>query len=229
MLSDEQSTVIRAFGILNEQVPKNSAFFGVPHPVTFLVDANGIVQSRHFEEDYRTRYTVGSILARNGMPMPGRSTSLAAKHLALRTSASDEVVRGGERIQLVLQVDLPKKTHVYAPGVAGYIPIEWKIDDSPAYTAAPVTYPPSRNLHLKAIKETVPVYEGTVRIQREIVVAQKNAPGPLTIQGTFRYQACDDRKCYLPETVPVVWTLRFEPHDSTRAPEALRRQAPSAR
>ena len=40
------------------------------------------------------------------------------------------------------------------------------------------------------------------------------------------YQACDDVECYLPETVPVKWTLHVQPLDRTRVPENLRRQAP---
>ena len=36
--------------------------------------------------------------------------------------------------------------------------------------------------------------------------AMKN--GPLTIKGTLRYQACDDKVCFRPTNVPVEWTVR---------------------
>jgi hypothetical protein len=41
----------------------------------------------------------------------------------------------------------------------------------------------------------------------------------------LRYQACDDKVCYPPDTVPVHWTLQVEGHDRERAPAELQRQA----
>ena len=78
----------------------------------------------------------------------------------------------------------------------------------------PIRYPEARKLYLNAIKETVPVYEGTVVLERELIAAQKQPSTELMVQGEFRYQACDDKKCYVPETVPLVWRIQFEPHDS---------------
>jgi hypothetical protein len=48
--------------------------------------------------------------------------------------------------------------------------------------------------------------------------------GELTIEGNFRYQACDDRICYVPKTVPLRWTIRVEPLDTERAPAELQRK-----
>ena len=31
--------------------------------------------------------------------------------------------------------------------------------------------------------------------------------GPLTIKGKLRYQACDDRVCYLPKDLALEWTF----------------------
>ena len=48
-----------------------------------------------------------------------------------------------------------------------------------------------------------------------------NASGQLTVEGTLRYQACDDRMCYIPQTLPVKWTLQYEAFDRQRAPAAI--------
>jgi hypothetical protein len=219
LLSDEGSTIIRAFGILNEQVPANSEFYGIPHPVTYIVDRNGLIQSRSSDEDYRHRYTVGNVLGlRAGIE------EVSAKRLKITKSMSDSIVHGGQRFKLRLDIELPPKSHAYAPGVQGYIPIEWKLVESESFSAIPLTYPKSRNLHLKAINETVPVYEGELKMEREIIPAQKLSGSELKIEGSLRYQVCDDVKCYVPETIPLVWTIRYEPHDSTRAPVELRRK-----
>lgn len=232
LLSDEKSEVIKAFGILNQEVPAGTPFHGVPHPVTFLVNPDGTVRSRHFEDSYRTRYTTANILTEDlGVRTGEASSSIQAKHLSLTASASDSVVRGGERIRLILDISLPPKVHVYAPGVQGYIPIEWSVEESPGYKLMPLEMPASKSLHLPAINETVPVYLGKFSLQREVVIAQPkevqnllDSTGSLTLKGSLRYQACDDTKCYIPESIPLTWKLRFEGHDSTRVPEELRRK-----
>ncbi|MEJ7606482.1 MAG: protein-disulfide reductase DsbD domain-containing protein [Bryobacteraceae bacterium] len=153
----------------------------------------------------------------------GPAVKVKAARLSVVTSASNRKVRGGERIRLFLEASLPSKMHVYAPGVIGYIPIAWELEPSEAVELTPITYPPSRSLHLKAINETVPVYEKTFTLRRDIIFKQKN-PTAVEIKGTFRYQACDETKCYVPETVPLSWGFQFEPHDSARVPEKLRRK-----
>lgn len=227
LLSDPASDLIRRCGILNESVPKNSPVFGIPHPVTFLVNEKGIIHSRHFEEDYRRRLTIGNIL---GDPV---TVSPAVKNarVEVQASASDANVRSGERIRLFVDLKLPKRMHVYAPGVTGYIPLEWKMDDGVPMEALPVVYPRSRVLHLKAIDERVPVFEGTFRLTREIVIGSAREMekavadnGKLTLTGSLRVQACDDKKCYVPEDIPLQWNLHFEPHDSIRVPPELRKQ-----
>ena len=219
LLSDEDSSVIRVFGLLNESVPKNTEFFGVPHPATYIVDQNGVVQSRTLEEDYRRRFTVGNLLGRKAS-----ASEVKARRLRIVQSSSDSLVHGGQIFKLRLELDLPKGSHVYSPGVQGYIPIDWKIEPSEQYQMLPMRYPEFRMLHLKAIDETVPVYEGKVVLERDIVPAQKVAGDTIRIVGSLRYQVCDEKQCYLPETVPLEWTVRYEGHDSTRAPLEIRRK-----
>jgi hypothetical protein len=234
LLSDPESKIIRAFGILNETVKPGTPQFGIPYPGTFIVDAKGTVVSKYFEEDFRERVSASDILVRQfGAVADAAAGSVEANHLRLTTAASVPVARPGERIVLSLELDLKPNMHVYAPGVEGYIPIDWKLDESPAAKAHPFEYPASRKLHLKAIDETVPVYRGRVRITREITFGPENAvrplvtpAGELTLKGSLRYQACDDRKCYLPETIPLEWRFHFEGLDRERAPVSLQRKQP---
>ena len=175
-------------GILNEKVPHDSPFFGIPNPGTFILDAKGNIKAKYFEEDFRERFTAADILTRQfGVaPSAGRH-EVIGKQLNAVASASNFVVRGGQRVALALDIDLKPKMHVYAPGVEGYIPIEWKMKDSAAFTAHEVTLPPSKMLHLPAIDETVPVYAGHFRIVRDITIAAGTKLKPLasTAGGIF--------------------------------------------
>ena len=59
---------------------------------------------------------------------------------------------------------------------------------------------------------------------REVVVegdqessAQLAEIDALTLTGRLDYQACDDRVCYDPASVPLSWTLTVSPLDRRRA------------
>ena len=234
LLSDSESKVIRAFGILNDTQQPGSMTYGIPYPGTYIVDPKGVVISKYFEDDYRERTTASDILVRQfGETASTSGAAIEAKQVRLTAGASTTTARPQQRIVLTLDLALRPGMHVYAPGVANYIPIEWKLDEGPFVKLHELKYPPSKKLRLKAIKEIAPVYVGRVRLSREITFGAENtlrplltAAGDLVLKGSFRYQACDDRKCYLPETVPVEWHFQFEPLVRERVPAELQRKNP---
>lgn len=229
LLSDPKSEIIRSFGILNESVPTDNPFFGIPYPGSYVVNARGVVTAKYFEDDYKQRYTSADILVRQfGVIPPGAGEVAEGKQLSATATVSNSIVDAGQRVSLVLEIDLKPKMHVYAPSVKGYIPIEWTLKDSEAWVPHEVKFPEAKNLYLKAIDETVPVYAGKLRLTREITLGPDaklkpalNAAGQLTVEGTLRYQACDDRMCYIPQTLPVKWTFQYEAFDRQRAPAAI--------
>jgi len=219
LLSDPGSKIIRTFGILNESFHPGQLPYGVPYPGMYIVDEHGIVRAKYFETDYVERDTAASILVRQFGANGTGATEIETPQLKLVSSASDATVSPGNRITLVVDLDLKPRMHVYAPGVTGgYIPIDWQIAASPSYAAQPIDWPQSHMLNLPVIHETVPVYTGQLRLTRDVTIAQPIKPGPLTVEGTFRYQACDDKACYPPRNIPLKWTFQVEPLDRQRAP-----------
>lgn len=225
LLADEGSRVIRAFGVLNETIPADNPAFGVPLPLTYWLDPKGVVKRRYEESGYRERASAGSILVREFSEAGVRGQQIQAKHLQLRTSASNASLFIGGRVTLVLEVELPPKMHVYAPGVQGYKPIVWTMADSPNWTSGQPMFPASRQLRLPAIGETVPVFEHSLRITRELTVGLRlPADGTrVSVKGVLHYQACDDKVCYAPEQVPLEWTFTAAAIDNVRVPPAMRR------
>ena len=159
-------------------------------------------------------------------------TPIETAHLTVAPSASAAAVAVGGKVTLALDITPKPKMHVYAPGVqGGYRPIEWPVKETAAFVPGAVAFPKSEILFLEAINEKVPVYKGKVRLVREITIGKDAALKPLvsptgefTIDGEFKYQACDDRVCHIPSTIPLKWTFILESHDRQRVPEALRRK-----
>lgn len=53
-VSDPDSEIIKAFGLLNEQHMPGSFGYGIPHPAVFIVDPDGTILAKLYEDDYRT-------------------------------------------------------------------------------------------------------------------------------------------------------------------------------
>jgi len=69
LLSDESIEIINAFGLRNESHDEGSRFYGIPHPVVFVVNTDKMVIAKLYEEDfmsndksYRERPAVDVIL-----------------------------------------------------------------------------------------------------------------------------------------------------------------------
>jgi hypothetical protein len=232
LLSDPGSKIIRSFGILNETVPVGNPVYGIPYPGTFIVNPQGKVVSKYFEDDYRERISASDILTRDfGQSAEAAPGVVANKYLSVRSTASTSIALPGHRISLILDIDVKPKMHVYAPGVKGYIPIDWTLDPGVPVKLFPLKYPASEMLHLDAIGETVPVYQDHFRLQREITFGAEDRlkpvvtpDGELALKGSFQYQACDDRECFIPMAIPLEWRFHFEGLERERAPEELQRK-----
>ena len=251
LLSDGDSSVIRAFGIYNHVAEEgvgpgrddpavqadvaryvsvfgaNPMIVGTPFPGTFVVDREGRVTSRFFEEFYRERNTAANVMLKLGTPLSGiAGSSGETAHLAIAASQSNPDVTVGSRFHLALDVTPKPGMHVYAPGAddLGYRVIGLHLDTPDFLRALPAEYPASEIYHFEPLDERVPVYQRPFRLVQELVVegspeaaAQLAELDALTLTGRLDYQACDDAVCFNPASVPLIWTLTVQPLDRQRA------------
>jgi hypothetical protein len=229
MLADPDSKTIKAYGVFNSEATGMQK--GFARPGYFFIDANGIIREKLFEAKYRERLTGNNIISKL-FPELGQEVTetFEAPHLRLALEQSDLTGVPGTRITLAAEVRLPPDVHVYAPGTHGYKPIKLVIDPIQYLEFKPAVYPASKTLYLPAIKEKVPVFDGTFHISQDVKVDSGSAfwgslgkDGQLfTISGKLEYQACDKTICFLPTSVPVKWQLKVFPLDRTRAPVEIR-------
>jgi hypothetical protein len=229
LVSDQGSTTIKRYGLLNDTVdPKNRAY-GVPHPGTFIVDRKGAVTSRFLEDAYQERNTAASILVKSGLRAAGGTLSTRTNHLALDAAISDTTVAPGERITVALAITPHRGMHVYAPGTHTYQVVRLVFDSQPWLRAHATQYAASEIYHFKPLNERVEVYSRAFRLTTDLTIlatpeAQKTlaAQEAITITGALEYQACDDKICFNPSRVPLAFRLKLRPLD--RSPPDNRRQ-----
>jgi hypothetical protein len=171
-----------------------------------VLDTKSIVVAK-----YDPSYTFAAILIHQLGWTPPETREIEGKQLTATIGASDSRVAAGERVALTLDVELQPNMHVYAPGVEGYIPIDWKMEDSDTAQVHAAVFPRAEKLYLKAIDETVPAYRSHFRLMRDITIKPAvEGSGHFTVAGSLRYQACDDRVCYIPQTLPLAWTFEYQ-------------------
>ena len=197
LLSDDDSSVITEFGILNTvaaeglgpkrdnpnvvaDVAKYVSVFGAsrlivgtPFPGTFMLDAAGRVTARFFEEFYRERNTTASVMLRLGAGLsPIAAINGATAHLKLTAYPSNPTVSAGTRFSVAVEVEPNRDIHVYAPGAEamGYRVIKLTLAPSPHVRFKPVEFPASQIYHFEPLDERVPVYQEPFTLLQEVVV-----------------------------------------------------------
>ena len=142
-----------------------------------------------------------------------RVVTKSTRHLAFTASLSPDIVRPGTMLSLAVDVRPKKGIHVYAPGTK-YRPVAIAIDPNPALSVDEVIYPRPMSYLFKPLNESVLVYERPFRLTLDMKVgaapaqlAAFNAESRLTIKGQLTYQACDEKVCYLPVSMPLEWSV----------------------
>jgi peroxiredoxin len=258
LLSDVGSATIRRYGIVNTVVEealgpngKDPAVLadlsryvtgnqpaerhrGIPFPGTFMIDRQGRVTSRFFEDYYWERNTVSNIMLRTGAAgTPVEAVQASTQHLDVTAYASDARVAPGTRFSLVVDVTPKRGMHVYAPGATQYRVINLNLMPTPGVRTMPIRYPASEIYHFKPLNERVPVYLKPFTLLVEAVPegtpdARKAMAGKteLVVSGTLEYQACDDKICYNPVSLPLTWKIGLTPNVPGAQQQAPPQQAP---
>lgn len=229
LLSDSGSATIKAYGLLNTTVDPASTNYGIPFPGTLIVNRQGVVTARFFEEAYQERNTVSSVLLKLGDA--GREIDaqrLATDHVEITTYVSDQVVAPGSLFSIVADITPRPGMHVYAPGRHDYKVVALRLNAQPFLQMRPVQYPSSEIYLFKPLNERVEVFQKPFRLTQDVAFdaspdARKALASVATvlITGTLDYQACDDKTCYISKSVPVSYSVKVRQLDTERANPAV--------
>ena len=108
LLSDPDSKIIRQLGIPEPgSAQRQSGLRWILYPGTYILDGQGVVVAKYFEDDFRQRYTAADILVqRFGVLPASRTTEVQGKQLSAIASASNSIVEVARDSALLLILDL---------------------------------------------------------------------------------------------------------------------------
>jgi len=137
-----------------------------------------------------------------------RGTPPLSKHAAITTATDPASAAPGGKVALFVDMTPNPGVHVYAPGAKDYLPVKVTLKPQADVKAGKATYPKSEMVFFAPLNETVPVYQKAFRIAQDATLAKTAKAGStVTLAGTLEFQACDDKVCFVPESVPVSWTV----------------------
>ena len=117
-------------------------------------------------------------------------------------TAEPQAIPAGKRAVLELRFQVVQGYHVnsHTPKSQYLIPTVLTLQAANGVKADTLEYPPGK-LYSFAFDPTdkLDVYAGNFSVKLPVVAAR----GDHTLDGTLRYQACDNASCYPPRTLPV--------------------------
>jgi hypothetical protein len=121
-------------------------------------------------------------------------------------------VKRGTPAIVTLKVELPAGFHANSnkPTDPSLIPLTLKWTDGPLQEGV-ITYPkPQLEQYTFTAGKPISVVTGAFDLVTKFKVPTSAELGPAAETGTLRYQACNDRMCFAPKTVPVNVTISIE-------------------
>jgi len=155
----------------------------------------------------------------------GNSVEIKTDVLTATVSLSTGRCFPGQELGVALDVHLKAGWHVYGKPLPGtYQAIELAFE-GPLVGEQSLEMPSAKPLLLKALGETLPVYESEIRAIGKLGISwsppmpakflealgPRIEPGLHSIRGVLRFQACSDEVCEIPQTVEFKLPLKIEP------------------
>ncbi len=124
-------------------------------------------------------------------------------------------VRPGTTVRAALQVSLPDGFHVQSnkPRDPLLIPTELALDAPAGVEVVELVFPEASDFKQEGLPEPLLVFERQFAIGVRLSLDPTLRTGELAVPARLRYQACDDKVCFKPESVPLEWTLKLKPLD----------------
>ena len=137
------------------------------------------------------------------------SGTLPDELVTVRSPEPVTLAQGGEG-QARISVSVADGFHVQAnPASAEFlIPLRLQLRAKGGVRATIPVYPPGEPYRIEGMPSELMTYHGTFEIVVHLSAVDSAQPGGRALRGVLRYQACDDRSCRIPASVPVSVPVR---------------------
>jgi hypothetical protein len=214
LLSDEGSHTIRAIGLYNQHLAEQHAIygvqvrehqFGVAYPGIFVLNEEGTVIAKQFEQSYRVR-PAPAVVVEDVLGMAGERPAVAAtadrEGVHVTAWLGSRTYRPYQKLRLHVTLQMADGVHIYGkPAPEGSTPLEVAIEPLEGLSAGEPELPAPQPAHLEGIDETFWAYKE--RVDVAIPFAILSNQGTVTLRVQVRFQACTESVCYPPQDLAL--------------------------
>lgn len=145
-------------------------------------------------------------------PRPQQPVTQAPAPRLTQTAGEALTIAAGAQDTLAFTFSVRSGFHVQANPVphAYLIPATLKADSTNYFTPQSPLYPAGHTYVLTGSTDSLSVYDGTFQIPVPVTASADAPAGNYTLNGTFRFQACDDTTCFAPRTITVTHDILVE-------------------
>ena len=101
------------------------------------------------------------------------------------------------------------------------IPTVLTVEPPAGIAVAGLAWPEPVMLEQQGAEQPLAVFEETFAIGVALAIDGDLAPGDYEVPASLRYQACDERMCYIPATARLAFQVRIAPGDQVRTPTGV--------
>jgi len=152
----------------------------------------------------------GLLIKNSSSEAPGRQT-IPRSLVIVKPAPPDKPVRPGESFTLTLELTVAPGYHINSekPEDELLIPTSIEIKKEPIFEVKEIIFPEARKKKFKFSNQPLAVYEGQIKIEIKLELADDICGTSLELEGKVRYQACDEEACLRPASVPFKAVIKI--------------------
>ncbi len=119
----------------------------------------------------------------------------------------------GSSLKAAVVAEVAAGYHIndHVPSLDYLIPTELKLQADEPLSLGSIAYPKGRPEKFSFLDTPISVYQGKLLVGATLKVAADAKPGVYSLKGALKYQACNDRACLPPTSLPLALTVKVVP------------------
>jgi thioredoxin:protein disulfide reductase len=145
-----------------------------------------------------------------------QAPKVVSGHMVLDANA----VHAGSTVKAAVVADVESGYHIndHVPSLDYLIPTELKLQPAAPLSLGDMKYPKGSPQKFSFLETPISVYQGQLVVGAEIKVASDAKPGTYALKGSLDYQACNDRACLPPTSLPLTLSVKVVPRGVATRP-----------
>jgi thiol:disulfide interchange protein DsbD len=129
--------------------------------------------------------------------------AMAAEVVQVHAGVHPTLVKQGRKAQLLVELQIAQGCHInsHKPDDHSVIPTILTVDSPVGVTAGQPVYPSDNYVTTEFSPVPLKVYDGAVEIRVPLEVGSRVGEGQINVSASLRFQACNNRMCFPPQTV----------------------------